>query len=60
MVHEVVFTGTHREEHDGDGQRDGGEDCQADEQQHGVKLVDLGEGVQQLRLHVTCASRGTW
>lgn len=55
---EANFTRTYGEQHDGDSQRDGGEDGQADEQQQGVKLVDLGEGVQQLRLHVTCARRG--
>lgn len=46
--------GTYREQHDGDSQRDGGEDSQADEQQHGVELVHLGEGVEQLRLYVVC------
>lgn len=57
-MHEAIFSGTHREQHDGDSQRDGGEDSQAHEQQQGVKLVDLGESVQQLRLHVACARRG--
>lgn len=47
--------GTYREQHDGDSQRDGGEDSQADEQQHGVELVHLGEGVEQLCLYVACA-----
>lgn len=46
--------GTYREQHDGDSQRDGGEDSQADEQQHGVELVHLGEGVEQLCLYVVC------
>lgn len=45
---------TYREQHDGDSQCDSGEDSQADEQQHGVKLVNLGEGVEQLCLHVVC------
>lgn len=58
FAREANFTGTHGEQHDGDSQRDGGEDSQADEQQQGVELVHLGEGVQQLRLHVTCARRG--
>lgn len=46
--------GTYREQHDGDSQGDGGEDSQADEQQHGVELVHLGEGVEQLCLDVVC------
>lgn len=58
FAREADFPGTHGEQHDGDSQRDGGEDGQADEQQQGVELVDLGEGVQQLRLYVTCAKRG--
>lgn len=45
---------THWEEHDGDSQSDGGEDSQAHEQQHGVELVNLGKGVEQLGLHVVC------
>lgn len=53
-----MFTETYREQHNGDSQRDGGKDSQTDEQQQGVELVDLGERVQQLCLHVTCAGRG--
>lgn len=45
---------THRKQHDGDGQSDGGQNSQSDEQQQGVKLINLGEGVEQLRLHVVC------
>lgn len=39
-------TCTYREKHDGDCQRDGGEDGKAHQQQHGVKLVHFGKGVQ--------------
>ena len=50
---------TYREQHDGDSQSDGGEDSQTDQQQHGVELVNLGEGVEQLCLHVVCVGGDT-
>ncbi len=46
--------GTYREQHDGDSQSDGGENGQTHQQQHGVKLINLGEGVEQLCLYVVC------
>lgn len=45
---------TYREQHNGNSQSDGSEDSQAHQQQHGVKLIDLGEGVEQLCLHIIC------
>lgn len=50
---------TYREQHDGDSQSDGGEDSQTDHQQHGVELINLGEGVEQLCLHVVCVGGDT-
>lgn len=47
---------THGKKHDGHGQRDGGQDSQTHQQQQGVKLVDLGEGVEQLSFHSTCGA----
>ena len=38
--------GTHREEHDGHSECDSSEHSQTHQQKHGVKLVDLCEGVQ--------------
>lgn len=49
---------TYREQHDGDGQSDGSENSQTHQQQHGVELVNLGEGVEQLCLHVVCGNKG--
>lgn len=51
---ELVYRGTNREKHHGDGESDGSQHCQADDQQQHIILVDLGVGVQQLRLHVHC------
>ena len=45
---------TYREQDNGDSQGDSGQDSQTDQQEHGVKLIHLGEGVEQLRLHVSC------
>ena len=42
---------THREQHHGDGERDGGQHGQAHDQQDDVSLVHLGVSMQQLRLH---------
>lgn len=48
---ETNLAQTHREEHDGDGQRHGGEDGHSHAQDQGVIRVDPAVGVQQLRLH---------
>lgn len=48
---------THRKQHDGHGQRDGGQNGEAHQQQQGVKFVDLGEGVEQLCFHSTCGAQ---
>lgn len=45
---------TYREQYDGDSQSDGGENSQTDEQQQGVKFIDLGEGVKQFCFYVAC------
>lgn len=45
---------TYREQDDGDSQSDCGENSQTHQQQHGIELVHLGEGVEQLGLHVVC------
>lgn len=45
---------TYREQDNGDRQGDSGQDSQTDQQEHGVKRIHPGEGVEQLRLHVFC------
>ena len=45
---------TYREKHNGDGQRHSSQNGQADNEQDHVRLVHLGVGVQQLRLHMHC------
>lgn len=48
---------TYGEKHHGDGEGDGGQHSQTDDQQDHIRLIDLGVGVQQLRLHVHCVER---
>lgn len=51
------FFDTHREEHHRDSEGDSSQHSQSDNQQEHIKLVDLGVGVQQLRLHVNWVKR---
>lgn len=48
---------TYREKHHRDGEGDSGQHSQTDDQQDHIGLVDLGVGVQQLRLHMHCIER---
>lgn len=48
---------THGEKHHRDGEGDSGQHGQTDDQQDHIRLVELGVGVQQLRLHVNCVEK---
>lgn len=50
----VWCPGTHREEDDGYSERYGCQHGETHTQEHGIKLINLGKGVQQLCLHVIC------
>lgn len=54
IIDRMIYTTlhTHREEHHGDGEGDGGENSQSHDEQNHIKLVNFGVSVEQLGLNV--------